>query len=224
MRRFMVMGGWYALLFAASLLADSSGTKVVRKVSSSTAPIRSEASNLDGDDIATVNKGEDLEVTGEMKEGFIPIRMANGKTGWIADSDLFTTKEMEKLATTSGAGAANAKKENEGAYVKGFDPEVEGKMREDHPDLDKIFREEVFPWVWTVRAGDKAGYDVSQQLETVEEDQERFLIQGKPDEAAKLQKQIDDLRVKVKPYRDKWQADLKAYRQAGKLGTPEAKK
>ncbi|MCE9582157.1 MAG: hypothetical protein K8T20_06665 [Planctomycetes bacterium] len=200
MRRFVVLGGWYALLFAASLLADTG-----------------KDAEYEGDDLATVKAGDMLEPTGKTSEGYVEVKMG-GKTGWISNSDLFTVKEQENLAKTSGAGGNAVAGANEGAFVKGFDPEVEGKMREDHPDLDQIFKDEIFPWVWTVRGGVKEGYQASSELETVEEAQEKLLIQGKPDEAAKLQPQIDALRLKVQPYRDRWQAELRQFRQAGKVG------
>ena len=210
MRRFIVVGGWYALLLSALLLAEP------MTVSSSDAPVQKD-SNEWSDRMATVRTGEVVETTGRSEEGYLEVKLKGGGTGWIAISDLFTQKEIETQTKTSGAGGGAETQAQEGAYVKGFDPEVEGQMRADSPGLDKIYGEEILPWIWEVRAS-KAGIALSQQLEEKEELQEKHRIQGKDSQADAMQKEIDDLRQKVQPYRDAWQAELRKFRQAGQIG------
>lgn len=216
MRKMLILGGWYAMLFAALLLAEP------RRVSSSEAPLRSGPSDYT-DKIGTATANDILESTGKTEEGFVEVKLRDGKIAWIASSDLFSLKQEETLKDTSTTGGG-AGEQAEGAYVKGFDPEVEGKMREDNPGLDRIYQEEIFPWVWEVRGGGPEGRAVSQELEMAEEAQEKLMIQGQPEEAAKLQSKIDDLRRKVQPYRDAWQAKLRAWRQAGQIGEFARKK
>ncbi len=216
MRRFMMLGGWYALLFAALLLAEP------RRVSSQEAPLRAGPSDYTAE-VGTLKAGDQVEATGKTEEGFVEVKLKDGKIAWIASSDLFSLKQEQLIKDTSGAAGASGT-EAEGAYVKGFDPEVEGKMRADNPGLDKVFRDEVLPWVWEVRGGGAEGLAASRELETAEEEQERLIIQAKADEAAKMQPQIDELRRKVQPFRDSWQSKLRAWRQSGQIGEFARKK
>ena len=205
MRRNLALGAWYVLLFAAAIVAEQ------RLVASKEAEVVSEP-GLAGEKVDTVRSGDHVETLGEESEGYIKVRTAGGKTGWIVNSDLYSTKEEEALTKTSGAGAGADKGVQEGAYVKGFDPEVEGQMRADNPSLSKVYEEEVLPWIWETRG--------SQKLEEAEEHLELLLMQNKKDtpEAAETRKRIAELQAQVQPLRDKWQADLRAFRQAGKIG------
>lgn len=210
MRRLMLLGGWYAMLFAALVLAEP------RRVSSQEAPLRAGPSDYT-DPVGTAKAGDVLETTGKAEEGFLQVKTKDGKVAWISDSDLFSLRQEELLKSAEGKGGG-AGSEAEGAYVKGFDPEVEGKMREDNPGLNSIYENEVLPWIATVRGGGNEGAAISRQLEDLEELQEKYLIQANAAEAEKLQPQIDELRRKVQPYRDSWQSKLRAWRQAGQIG------
>ncbi|MCC6738437.1 MAG: SH3 domain-containing protein [Planctomycetia bacterium] len=210
MRRLMLLGGWYAMLFAALVLAEP------RRVSTQEAPLRAGPSDYT-DPVGTVKAGDVLEATGKAEEGFVQVRTKDGKVAWISDSDLFSLKQEELMKSAEGTGGG-AGAEAEGAYVKGFDPEVEGQMRADNPGLNTIFETEVLPWIALVRGGGSEGAAVSRQLEDLEEMQEKYLIQANAAEAEKLQPQIDELRRKVQPFRDSWQNRLRGWRQAGQIG------
>lgn len=206
MRRNLALGAWYVLLFAAAIVAEQ------RLVSSKEASVRSDSSEF-SDEVGLVKSGDRLETTGKTQEGWVEVKLASGKTGWISNGDLYSLKDEESLSKTSGAGGGGtANTTQEGAYVKGFDPEVEGQMRKDNPSLSKVYEEEVLPWIWETRG--------SEELEKAEEHLELLLMQNKKDtpEAAETRKRIEELQAKVQPLRDKWQADLRAFRQAGKIG------
>lgn len=211
MKRKLVLGGWYALIFAAALLAES------RMVSRPGARVTKEASDF-SEDVTTLEANDRVETTGDKVEGYLPVKTADGKTGWIAESDLYTLKEEQALSKTTGAGGAAAEGQ-EGAYVKGFDPEVEGKFRADNPSLDKVYQEEVLPLIWLVRAGNDGNkVDQSKALEQKEEDQEKLWMQNRKAEADAMQAEIDKMRSAMQPARDAWQSALRTFRQNGKIG------
>src|SRR5687767_15843157 len=115
MKRKVLLGSWYAVVLAAALFADT------RMVAPSEAKLWKGATEF-SDPAGTVHAGDKLELTGKEEEGFVEVKHGGG-TAWISESDLYTSKQEGDLSKTSGAGGTGtAGAEQEGAYVKGFDP------------------------------------------------------------------------------------------------------
>lgn len=218
MRRKLVLGGWYALAIVGLLAADEF------RVTVRSAPLFKEADPW-AESTQSVDFGKTVTTTGPANGDFYPVKGPNGETGWIAKSDVLEPKDFE----AGTAGTKNDKGAQEGAYVKGFDPEVEDRAKQDDATLAKYLAEEVLPLIWETR-GSKA-------LEDKEEDIERFQLkhplnargQKDPnvsdaenkvlaDQWKHLNEEAAALRQSVEPIRTKWQSELRAFRQAGQIG------
>ncbi|MEK7469631.1 MAG: SH3 domain-containing protein [Planctomycetota bacterium] len=218
MRRKVLMGGWYAIAIAGLLVADE------YRVTIKEAFLFKEPDPW-AETAGSIAWGKTVTTTGAANGDFYPVKGPNGETGWIAKSDVQDPKDFE----AGTAGTKNDKGAQEGAYVKGFDPEVEDKAKADDATLAKYLAEEVLPLVWDTR-GSKA-------VEDKEEDIERFVLKhplnarGEKDpnlsdaENANLASQwkhlneeLIPLKQAVEPIRSKWQAELRAFRQSGQIG------
>lgn len=215
MRPRILLGTYYAVAIAGLVLAED------WKVSTQSADLVSEASSY-AETLATLHAGDTVNVTGKADGDFLPATVG-GKSGWIARANLYTPEEYKE--TLGKAGSDSAAKGQEGAYAKGFDPEVEKRAAQDDATLKRFLDEEVKPMIWDVRG--------SRPLEEKEEEIETFVLQHplvargehekENDAALQAQwKQLNDeakvLREKNEPFRAKWQADLRAFRQAGQIG------
>ncbi|MBI2919993.1 MAG: SH3 domain-containing protein [Planctomycetes bacterium] len=206
MRRNLVLGAWYVLLFAAAIMAEQ------RLVSSKDPFVRSDTTEF-SDEVGRAKSGDRLETTGKTQDGWVEVKLPSGKVGWIAESDLYSAGDEKTMSETSGAGGGGtANTTQEGAYVKGFDPEVEGQLRKDDPGLSKVYELEVLPWIYETRG--------LPELEVAEEHLELLLMQNKKDtpEAEQTRKQIEELRLKAQPIRDRWQDELRTFRKNGNIG------
>jgi len=218
MRRKVVLGCWYAIAIAGLLAADEFRVTVKEAFLFKEADPWAETSG-------SVAFGKTVTTTGAANGDFYPVKGPNGETGWISKTDVLEPKDFE----AGTAGTKNDKGAQEGAYVKGFDPEVEDRAKQDDKTLAKYLAEEVLPLVWETR-GSKA-------LEDKEEDMERFVLQhplnarGEKDPGLSdaennvlasqwkhLNEEATVLRQAVEPLRSKWQAELRAFRQAGQIG------
>ena len=198
MKRRLALGAWYAVAIAGLIAAeDFRVTKHEANVVKEPDPF--------GEPVAVVKFGDTVTTTGDEKDEYLPITGPGGVKGWISRTDLIEPADFKAGA----AGGDAAKAGQEGAYVKGFDPEVEGKARADNPSLDKVYREEVLPWVWETRG--------SRDLEEAEEEAERLQIQAQPIPDS-LKGRIESLRLAAQPARDKWQAELREFRKKGQIG------
>ena len=103
-----------------------------------------------GKKVADLENGEYVETTGDEKDDYFPVKVkATGATGWIATSDVIEPKDFK----ATGTATSTAKEGEQGAFVKGFDPEVEKKYREDHPDLNSIYDNDVNPMIRKTTCG-----------------------------------------------------------------------
>jgi hypothetical protein len=200
MRRHVVLGAWYAVL-VAGLIAAEEFTVTVKEGFLYKEP------DPWSDAVGSLEFGTTVKTTGDAKDDFLPVE-GGGKKGWIARADVVEPGEFKAGAAGGGAGAGA----QEGAYVKGFDPEVEEKARADDATLDRMMREQVLPLVWEVRG--------SRELEEAEEALEKLQIQsqGNSPEAEALKKRIESLRAQTEPLRAARSSALRAFRKEGGVG------
>jgi hypothetical protein len=200
MKRHIGTGAVYALVVTGFLTAETWTVTVNEaNVVSEPGPF---AERVEG-----VVFGDNVETTGAEQDDYLPVKLANGKTGWIARASVMTPGSFKAGAAGEGAEAGK-----EGAYVKGFDPEVEAKYREDNPSLSQAYDTDVLPLIYETRG--------SAELERAEEELERLQLQAKgaSPEAQALKSKVASLRAANQPFWDKWSADLREFRRKGQIG------
>lgn len=199
MKRSILLGGWYALAIAGLIAADDF------RVTVKSASIFDDADPW-ANVIGSLEFGTAVTTSGPSKTDFLPVTVG-GKSGWISRADLVEPDDFKAGSAGSAAGTGQ-----EGAYVKGFDPEVEKKSRAGDAAINAAYENDVLPMIWETRG--------HKELEIAEEALEELQIQAKgtSPEADALRARIEVLRREAEPIRSKWQAALRAFRQSGRIG------
>lgn len=210
MRRKLVLGAWYAAAIGGLLLAEE------RHVSVNSADLYSLPDPYAGDPVTTVHAGDPVNLTGKTDGDFLE-GTANGKTGWIAGASLYTPEEYKK--TLGKAGADSEAKGQEGAYAKGFDPEVEERAKQDDATLRRYIEEEVKPLIWQTM--------FSPELEAAEYALDKYIMQHPQsmhaegegrDGYVKLENEIKRLRDANAGNQAKWASSQRDFRKNGNTG------
>ncbi len=116
------------LLIAAVVLAAAG----VMSVQVRTGKMRAKPSFL-GPVVTSISYGDRVTVLGE-KNGWVQIRNADGKTGWIHGSALTEKKVVLKAGEADVATGASG--EELALAGKGFNDAVETEFRTENPDID----------------------------------------------------------------------------------------
>lgn len=113
----------------AVLLAITAGVALAAPMSVQVrnCKVRATPSQL-GSVVATVDYGATVQA-GEVQNGWYPVTMPNGKTGWLHESAL--SRKPVAMRAGTGDAATGASSDEVALAGKGFNEQVEAKMRAD---------------------------------------------------------------------------------------------